>query len=200
MSEDITVDDIKEAFPAVFQKFESVDPQEIVRALDKYGFEETEDLFADLDALAKGTRTLTLATAAACDAAMDDVEASPFPSKAVFVDSREIDEPSPNEPQPLTLDTEFDKKLINGTAHGSEALKEEFEDAEQGELFVGEIIAQEEAEDLFDASEIVENPAPDGRGPRYLVRFRGCSYCHLQWVTEATVLCGGLALKDAGAG
>ncbi|CAN0028159.1 unnamed protein product [Discosporangium mesarthrocarpum] len=134
MGEDITVDDIREAFPTLFKRFEGrINPQEIVRVLDEHGFVESEELVADLELVD------------AKNSGQDDI--CPDDSAAAVEEENVTISQTAEEPRRLATEEEgSDNEGVCKTLDldvGGVAADEEDDEMEQGELYVEEILAQE---------------------------------------------------------
>jgi superfamily II DNA or RNA helicase len=149
----------------LFEKYEKLglQPVQIVRTLDAHGFEEGEALERSLDSLAPPSK--------------HEAPLSACPSPAVSSSSKVAS----------TMDDE-----VLGTEE-----EEDEEGKSEGACCGGgidEILGLEAVSALVDVDEPVEGrrAASTYDSMRYLVRPKGCSYCHVRWVKKETIL------RDAG--
>ncbi len=183
--ENLNLEDVRSLFPKIFSRFEGcgVSATDIIRVLDEHGWDENGvGVEKALENLANGM---------VVDSNMEHLTPSQLYGTESSTETGEGVSPSTTTTTSNNVSDGGDELSSMSTTTCSDNENEEEEDddeEENNELDVEEIIAMDTLDTLGEAESIglVEEAHSDEEddGIRYLVRFTGYSYCHVEWVAS----------------
>ncbi len=182
--ESLNLEDVRSLFPNVFSRFEGcgVNATDIIHVLDENGWDEN------------GVGVEEALTSLANDISVDCNKEPSTPSQLSNAESSTTETDADASPS-----TTVSNHLVADGAHASQSTstttssdKEDEEEEKSNELDVEEIIAMDTLHTLGEAESIglveeAHSDDEDGDGLRYLVRFTGYSYCHVEWVSSRCI-------------